>query len=52
MSYVEGITRMGLYPEGWASSVDNTKVREQMVQLRAELEHLALCKEAAERQLV
>ena len=38
--------------KGWAASVDNTKVREQMVQLRVELEHLAQCKEAAERQLV
>ena len=38
--------------KGWAASVDNTKVREQMVQLRAELEHPDQCKEAAERQLV
>jgi hypothetical protein len=38
--------------KGWASSVDNAKVREQIVQLAAELENLAQCKEAAERQLV
>lgn len=38
--------------KGWASSVDNIKVREHIVQLAAELEHLAQCKEAAERQLV
>ena len=36
---------------GLASSVDNTKVREQIVQLAAELEHLAQCK-VAERQFV
>jgi len=36
----------------WAVSVDTPKVREQMVQLAAELEHLAQCKEVAERQLV
>jgi len=38
--------------KGWASSVDNIQVREHIVQLAAELEHLAQCKEAAERQLV
>ena len=38
--------------KGWASSVDNLKAREQIVQLAAELEHLAQCKEAAERQTV
>jgi hypothetical protein len=37
---------------GWASSVDNIKVCEHIVQLAAELEHLAQGKEAAERQLV
>ena len=36
----------------WALSVDTPKVREQMVLLAAELEHLAQCKEVAERQLV
>jgi hypothetical protein len=36
----------------WTSSVDNIKVREHIVQLAGELEHLAQCKEAAERQLV
>ena len=38
--------------KGWALSGDNLKAREQIVQLAAELEHLAQCKEAAERQLV
>jgi hypothetical protein len=38
--------------KGWASSVDNTKVRERMLQLAAELEHLAQSKEVAERQFV
>jgi hypothetical protein len=37
---------------GWASSVDNAKVRERMIQLAAELESLARSKEVAERQLV
>jgi hypothetical protein len=37
---------------GWAPSVDSTKVREQMIQLAAELEKLAQSKEVAERQLV
>jgi hypothetical protein len=36
----------------WASSVDNTKVRERMIQLAAELEKLAQSKEVSERQLV
>ena len=38
--------------KGWAQSVDNTKVRELMIQLAAELEKLAQSKEVAERQLV
>jgi hypothetical protein len=37
---------------GWSQSVDNTKVREGMIQLAAELEKLAQSKEVAERQLV
>jgi hypothetical protein len=36
----------------WAASVETTDVREHIVQLAAELERLAECKEAAERQLV
>ena len=37
---------------GWSQSVDNTKVRERMIQLAAELEKLPQSKEVAERQLV
>ena len=37
---------------GWAPSVDNIKVHEQLIQLAAELEKLAQSKEVAERQLV
>jgi hypothetical protein len=36
----------------WAASVETSDVREQMTRLAAELERLAECKEAAERQLV
>ena len=37
---------------GWASSVDDAKVREQIDKLATELEHLAQCEEVAERQFV
>lgn len=37
---------------GWARSVELTEVREHMLQVAEELERLAECKAAAERQLV
>jgi hypothetical protein len=37
---------------GWALLVETDTVREQMIQLAAQLESLAQCKEAAERQFV
>jgi hypothetical protein len=36
----------------WATTVDATDVRELMLALAAKVEHLAECKEVAERQLV
>jgi hypothetical protein len=36
----------------WAASVDADAVRERMIQLAAELDRLAECKEVAERQFV
>jgi hypothetical protein len=38
--------------KGWARSVESTEVREHMLQVAEELERLAECKAAAERQLV
>jgi hypothetical protein len=38
--------------KGWAPAVDNTKVRERIIQLATELENLAQSKEVFERQLV
>ena len=40
MATIEGIARLAYPLRGWASSVDNIKVREHIVQLAAELEHL------------
>ena len=37
---------------GWAPDVDNTKIRERIIQLATELERLAQSKEVSERQLV
>ncbi len=36
----------------WSGSVETDSVREQMVRLATELDRLAECNEAAERQLV
>jgi hypothetical protein len=36
----------------WALSIEAGTVREQMIQLAAQLESLAQCKETAERQFV
>jgi hypothetical protein len=36
---------------GWAPAVDNTKVRERIIQLATELENLAQSKEISDRQL-
>jgi hypothetical protein len=38
--------------KGWAPAVDNTRVRERIIQLATELENLAQSKEVFERQLV
>lgn len=38
--------------KGWAASVEASGVRQHMMELAAELERLAECKAAAERQLV
>jgi hypothetical protein len=37
---------------GWAPAVDNTKVRERIIQLATELENLAQIKEISDRQLL
>ena len=37
---------------GWASSVDDTKLRKRIAKLAKDLEHLAQCEEVAERQFV
>jgi hypothetical protein len=41
---------MGL--RGWAPAVENTKVRERIIQLATELENLAQSKEISDRQLL